>query len=119
MKTRNGFVSNSSSSSFVISLDDLTEAQVRQIRDHENSLTFRKHVSDRVTESKEPGAYHWDGTQDGWEVKEVDNRLWVYTAMTNFDIEPFLFEEMGLSRETVKDEGDLPPWDIMDVEDEG
>lgn len=121
MKTRQGFVSNSSSSSFVISMEKLTNEQVQQIRDHENSETFKAHVRDRIIKNKEPGAYQWDGTRDGWQVKEVEGKLWVYTAMTNFDIEPFLFEEMGLDRDIVEYMGEYP-WDVdqpfMDAEDE-
>lgn len=104
MKTRTGFVSNSSSSSFVISLDDLTPDQIERIHNHDGSETFKAWL-------KECQETDWSGEHDRWTVKEKDGKLHIYTVMDNFDMGHFLFEELGLDEYIVGESG-LYPWEL-------
>ncbi len=83
MQIRTGFVSNSSSSSFVIPRDRLSEYQVRAI---ENHLEF----SEQLTP---PDFYGWlTDKWDGWQITVNDDKIEGYTTMNNFDMEHFLHE---------------------------
>lgn len=75
MKIRLGFVSNSSSSSFVIDLRDLTAVQIEQIKNHE-------------TEGRKLDMDYCDSP---W-VIEVTSDRWLegWTDMNNFDMMDFL-----------------------------
>lgn len=75
MKIRNGFVSNSSSSSFVILKNKLTETQIYQISNH-------------IELAKQ---FFMDGCdEDAWDIEESDYAIKGYTNMNNFDMEEFL-----------------------------
>lgn len=89
MKIRNGFVSNSSSSSFMIRLDDITSKQLRQIQHHgpcnqgdEWSIRIRDHIVVGMTWMDnfdmhyyldkigvDMNLVHWD-EYDNWEDEE-------------------------------------------------
>lgn len=83
MKTRNGFVSNSSSSSFVIPLDALSPRQIRQIHDHIEYA--KKLMSVGLFKDNE----YWNDC-DKWSITEDLDYLRGYTVMNNFPMYDFL-----------------------------
>ena len=90
MKTRLGFVSNSSSASFIIARKNLTE-------DQENSL--RWHI--------EKGARHGirADKHDRWTVRFTKEQVYGSTSMTNFDMRKFM-RIIGIADEHIKWEDD-------------
>ena len=74
MKGRRGFVSNSSSSSFIVSKDDITARQLHQILTHEL-------WGERL------GIEYWNYP---WTIVETDIVVKGSTFMDNFDMEEFL-----------------------------
>ena len=96
MKTRLGFVSNSSSSSFVLNKSKLTVDQIYKIRDH---FAVAKELA---KDNKD-----WVGTyireEDAWGIKEDEDRIALFTFMDNFDIWFFL-TEIGVSENIIEDE---------------
>lgn len=89
MKTRAGFVSNSSSSSFVLKTDDLTDKQVNMIWNH---IEFAQKIMSRILESDDErphfGSYY-DG-RDAWIITEDEGEIRGYTNMDNFSMMDFL-----------------------------
>ena len=77
MKLRTGFVSNSSSSSFMIEKVNLTKEQIEAIRDHSDFA--RRHMYESI---------EWPG--DAWTITEDDYCIKGSTSMDNFDMEIFL-----------------------------
>ena len=75
MKTRIAFVSNSSSSSFIISKKKLTAEQLDKIRNHDEL-------------GEEMGIAHAKGW--AWEIREQDDMISGETWMDNFDMEEFM-----------------------------
>ena len=97
MKIRNGFVSNSSSSSFVILKNKLTEEQINQIKNHisfvlENKDMFKHYMLNYIDK------------YDQWEIKEENNLICGKTLMDNFDMKFFL-NQIGISPEDIE-------WDL-------
>lgn len=115
MKIRSGFVSNSSSSSFILFKEYLTPKQIEQIRNWDSfCLTDEyKEMLNKYEGELYPHnttKYEWDkeGNEktevycepfseddyayypEGWEVKEGRNVFDFYTDMDNFDMEQFL-----------------------------
>jgi len=76
MKIRTGFVSNSSSCSFIIDKTKLSELQQIAIRDH------------IMIGSKLNIEYACE--EDAWEVREDDCYMRLSTFMDNFDMDEFL-----------------------------
>jgi hypothetical protein len=74
MKTRHGFVSNSSSSSFVIKRDYLSDDQIRRIENH-------------IEEAGRIGIY--TSQDEAWRI-DSDYDVSGYTGMDNFDMGEFL-----------------------------
>ncbi len=87
MKIRNGFVSNSSSSSFIIRLDNLTGKQLYQIINH-------------IDEAKEIG---FNTYNDLWyvNVDTINNIVVCETSMDNFDMYGFV-EAIGVDRAKIE-----------------
>ena len=74
MKIRTGFVSNSSSSSFVVKKVDLTELQICKIKNH----------------LQESGIDSKSGLDDEWVIEENEYEIIGHTFMDNFDMDEFL-----------------------------
>ena len=86
MKIRIGFVSNSSSSSFVILLKALTNEQIHQIINH----SFYG----------EQFNIEW-ARSDPWDITITDTTIDGWTTMDNFDMERFL-REIDVPNEVIK-----------------
>lgn len=101
MKTRQGFVSNSSSSSFVIDKKNLTNKQVKLIKSHMlKAEKFGVKLSSR---------YYTINERDAWEITEQQDEdgndiLVGFTWMDNFPMGEF-FEAIGVPNSVVKWEG--------------
>lgn len=92
MKTRNGFVSNSSSSSFIIPLDMLNERKIQSIYNH-------------IKEAKEHSDYYDFGCvydEDSWYISENENYIMGDTIMDNFSMSTFLIHYLRIPRENIK-----------------
>jgi len=76
MKTRNGFVSNSSSSSFIVNKEHLTNLQRALIKNH---IKIGEMFGMRNTTPN-----------DAWTVVETGDELLLRTDMDNFDMRLFL-----------------------------
>ena len=74
MKIRKAFVSNSSSSSFVISKTDITAKQVEQILDYEN-------ICEEILGEE---------SCDSWNITDEKHSVEGYTTMDNGDMKKFL-----------------------------
>ena len=91
MKIRTDFVTNSSSSSFVISKDKLTEDQIFAIKNHG---TIGRVFQDIIFD---PGYY----CDDPWTIKEDGNNIYGNTNMDNFEMFTYL-EAIGVNDENIK-----------------
>ncbi len=85
MKIRQGFVSNSSSSSFCIKLDDLTADQIDHIKDH---VKFAKQRGKEGDPNFQGPMYD---DSPGWDIFEHKNCLCGGTVMTNFEMDSFFY----------------------------
>ena len=99
MKVRRGFVSNSSSSSFMVMLRHLTTEQVRQIVEHvaEAERINKDLGAKRVKDDS--GWDEWETDLDEeppfmfieeWGIELGDDRIIGWTHMDNFDFDAFL-----------------------------
>lgn len=78
MKTRNGFISNSSSNSFIIKKASLTYSQVDEILNHRNKAG-----------------------DEAWIITEDYARIYGSTDINNFDMECFL-DEIGVAKNSIE-----------------
>ena len=97
MKTRAGFVSNSSSSSFIVSLDDVSSRQLELIKNH------------HLVMGDEYGISVWD-SHDEWDITVTRNHVKGTTMMDNFDMERYL-KAIGISGDVVE-WSDWDDWDL-------
>jgi hypothetical protein len=84
MKIRKGFVSNSSSSSFMIEKDHLTSEQIDKIKRH----------SEFGEEYDEPYSDY------AWQITETNHCLKGETSMDNFDMDSFM-KKIGVDTENI------------------
>ena len=90
MKIRNGFVSNSSSSSFLILKRDLTEKQIEQIIGHHN----------------EAYKYAMNCYEDEvWDIKDHGETITGDTWMDNFNMCKFL-DRIGVDKANIEWDGE-------------
>ena len=92
MKKRNGFVSNSSSSSFIIAKKDLTSDQILAITYHEESDYWKSHVAERFSGLT---------NIDIWNIYEDNEVLTGSTSMDNFSMIEY-FEIIGVKVKLAK-----------------
>lgn len=97
IKTRNCFVSNSSSSSFIVEKYSLTDEQEDMIRNHKHwgPIIQEKISSDNLFKvvCGCPSLNAWSfGTEHGnaWRVQENDKYFFLDTYLDNFDMEEYL-----------------------------
>lgn len=83
-KIRNGFVSNSSSSSFIINTEDVTDEQANMIinhMDYKDQLTYNDYISE----------------YDEWLIEFKGDTIIGNCSMDNFDMQEF-FEIIGIDK---------------------
>ena len=89
MKIRKGFVSNSSSSSFVIMKNNITEVQIALIKEH-----FTIYPTLGITFDYEMDMY------DKWSIDESEDTIGGWTSMDNFCMGEFL-EKIGVNKDDI------------------
>jgi len=99
MKVRNGFVSNSSSSSFVVFKGALTKIQQEIILNYQDCISILREQNDELKEKFE----YYDS--DPWKIEEGDDWIFGETSMDNFSMYDF-FDHIKVNEEYVSwDEG--------------
>jgi hypothetical protein len=93
MKIRQGFVSNSSSSSFVVRKEYLIEEQLEAIRNH---IEYAKENLPNMLNIEYTSEY------DEWNVNETNEDINMFTIMDNFDMHYFLCE-IGVKEEQIEE----------------
>lgn len=91
MKKRQGFVSNSSSSSFVINRYYLSDAQIDKIKEHGI-------INELDQEAEARGEYSFS---DEWTITINEKTVKGSTYMDNFDMYEFLTEEVGVPKDRI------------------
>lgn len=100
MKARLGFVSNSSSSSFVVPKSALTSDQIYKIKHYQKTATELLKLDNLTEEEKE--VLSW--CDSSWTITETKHTLKGDTSMDNFDIAAFMIM-IGVPAEEISVEG--------------
>lgn len=90
MKVRAGFVTNSSSSSFILQKKNLTKSQIEKVMLHGEYCRMRKLR----------GQFFCDAGDD-WNVNDNTDVITGHTYMNNFDIGAF-FDMIGIKKKDYK-----------------
>lgn len=91
MKIRSGFVSNSSSSSFIISKKHLTKEQIWAIKNHGKVGKWFEVLINEEDE-RDDDEYLDQYCDDEWRIEEKEDTIEGYTVMDNFNMGWFLRE---------------------------
>lgn len=94
MKIRDGFVSNSSSSSFAILRSHMSIKQYNYLRNHIHYANLKQWDDYGNTQ-------HSEGDQ--WSVKLLNDRVSCATNMDNFDLHKFVIEVLEIPEEAIVD----------------
>lgn len=100
MKIRKSFVTNSSSSSFVIDLSELTPYTVEVFKNP-------RLVEDQLIPTCDMTREEYMEEADRWDIREEDGKLYGYTTMDNFDYSQ-LFYICGLDWDSHKSDEIAP-----------
>lgn len=100
MKIRKSFVTNSSSSSFVINLSELTPYTTEVFKNP-------KLVEDQLIPTCDMTREEYMEEADRWDIREEDGKLYGYTTMDNFDYSQ-LFYICGLDWDSHKSDEIAP-----------
>lgn len=105
MKIRNGYVSNSSSSSFCIPISALKRNQIEMIKDHiQYTLKYIVEKNIKCEESHgdlDAGELGFVGVGEEWNIEERTNCIYGYTTMNNFDIGVFIIKIVKVKSEHI------------------
>jgi len=92
MKIRNGYVSNSSSSSFVILKDSLNNEQIDKILNYIDWIDFfiknKSNLEFNISPFNEADFMYYE--TDPWQIKEYKDLIFGETSMDNFDMYYYL-----------------------------
>lgn len=100
MKIRKSFVTNSSSSSFVIDLSELTPYTIEVFKNP-------KLVEDQLIPTCDMTREEYMEEADRWDIREENGKLYGYTTMDNFDYSQ-LFYICGLDWDSHKSDEIAP-----------
>lgn len=89
MKIKSDFITNSSSSSFIISKTNLTKKQIWLIHNH---------IEVGMIIANEQGRTEYESP---WEITETKNEIKCSTSMDNFDLKWYL-REIGIKDEDIQ-----------------
>jgi hypothetical protein len=101
MKIRNGFVSNSSSSSFVLLLKDITPSQLDMLQRHTQIAQAAGWAFGEYPGDNEVCCCGWAGTKDAWEITVTDKSVKGYTVQDNFNMRAFM-GRIGIASDLAK-----------------
>ena len=91
MKTRLGFVSNSSSSSFILSKNKVTKKQLDKIRNHKDVVrTIKFKLLRKLDKEYECSYDELDPSYSDWKIREDEEYIFGNTSLDNFDMCKFL-----------------------------